>query len=85
MACAADPVPTISTFETLLAAGREPERNPVIRLVKRILPVEESERGKRFLVRIGGRWHAITLAQPPADAARCGSESSKCDARVTAR
>jgi len=38
-----------------------PERNPVIRLVKRILPVDENEQGKRFLVKRGGRWHATTL------------------------
>ncbi len=38
-----------------------PERNPLIRLVKRVLPVDETDRGKSFFVRRDGRWHATTL------------------------
>jgi tellurite resistance protein TerC len=38
-----------------------PEHNPMIRLVKRLLPVDEGERGERFLVRREGRWHATPL------------------------
>ena len=38
-----------------------PERNPMIRLVQRLLPVDAAERGPRFLVRRGGRWHATPL------------------------
>ncbi len=38
-----------------------PERNPVIRLVKRILPVDEKDRSHRFLVKSGRRWHATRL------------------------
>jgi tellurite resistance protein TerC len=38
-----------------------PEHNPVIRLVRRLLPVDAGERGQRFVVRRGGRWHATPL------------------------
>ncbi len=38
-----------------------PERNPVIRVVKRLLPVDEKDRSHRFLVRRDGRWHATAL------------------------
>jgi len=38
-----------------------PEHNPVIRLVKRLLPVDERESGQRFVVKKEGRWHATPL------------------------
>ncbi len=38
-----------------------PEHNPVIRLVRRLLPVDSSESGHRFLVKRNGRWHATPL------------------------
>lgn len=36
----------------------DPEHNPVVRLVRRLLPVETSAKEARFLVRRAGRWHA---------------------------
>jgi tellurite resistance protein TerC len=39
----------------------EPERNPVIRLVRRLVPITDVLHGHRFLVRIEGRWHATRL------------------------
>ena len=39
----------------------EPEKNPVIRLVRRWLPVTPGFHGQSFLVRIGGRLHATPL------------------------
>ncbi len=39
----------------------DPERNPVVRLARRLFPVDASERGARFLVRRAGRWHATPL------------------------
>lgn len=38
-----------------------PDRNPVIRLMRRIIPVTEGLRGPRFLLREGGRWVATPL------------------------
>jgi len=38
-----------------------PERNPLIRLFRRVVPVTPDLYGPRFLVRIGGRWHATRL------------------------
>jgi tellurite resistance protein TerC len=39
----------------------DPERNPIIRLFKRVVPVTPALHGQRFLVRVGGRWHATPL------------------------
>jgi tellurite resistance protein TerC len=39
----------------------EPERNPLIRLFRRFVPVAHSLHGPRFLVRLDGRWHATPL------------------------
>jgi tellurite resistance protein TerC len=39
----------------------EPEKNPLIRLVKRFMPVTHELRGKRFFVRESGRWAATPL------------------------
>ena len=41
--------------------GINPDRNPVIRLFKRVMPVTPDMHGQRFLVRLGGRWHATPL------------------------
>jgi tellurite resistance protein TerC len=42
------------------AEGR-PERNPLIRLVRRLVPVSDDDGGGRFLVRRDGRWLATPL------------------------
>jgi tellurite resistance protein TerC len=39
----------------------DPDRNPVIRLFKRIMPVTSEFHGQKFLARIDGRWHATPL------------------------
>jgi tellurite resistance protein TerC len=39
----------------------EPERNPVVRLLRRFLPVTPTLHGPHFLVRLEGRWHATPL------------------------
>jgi tellurite resistance protein TerC len=38
-----------------------PDRNPVIRLMRRVVPVSGELRGRRFLVREAGRWVATPL------------------------
>jgi len=38
-----------------------PDRNPVIRLMRRFIPVSDELHGQRFLVREGGRWIATPL------------------------
>ncbi len=38
-----------------------PDRNPVIRLMRRVIPVSDELRGPRFLVRDAGRWVATPL------------------------
>jgi tellurite resistance protein TerC len=38
-----------------------PERNPVLRLVRRVLPMTDRYAGQRFWVRQGGRWVATPL------------------------
>jgi len=38
-----------------------PDRNPVIRLMRRVVPVTDELRGSRFLLREGGRWVATPL------------------------
>jgi TerC family integral membrane protein len=38
-----------------------PERNPLIRLFRRLVPVTADLHGPRFIVKLGGRWHATRL------------------------
>jgi tellurite resistance protein TerC len=39
----------------------EPDKNPVMRLFRRIMPTTPVLHGQRFIVRIDGRWHATPL------------------------
>ncbi len=39
----------------------DPEKNPVIRLLRRLLPVTPALHGQRFLLKLDGRWHATPL------------------------
>jgi tellurite resistance protein TerC len=39
----------------------DPERNLLIRWFRRLIPVTPDFHGQRFLVRLGGRWHATPL------------------------
>lgn len=39
----------------------EPDKNPVIRLFRRIMPITPQLHGQSFVVRLGGRWHATPL------------------------
>jgi tellurite resistance protein TerC len=39
----------------------EPERNPLIRLFRRVVPMTSDLHGPQFLVKMGGRWHATPL------------------------
>jgi tellurite resistance protein TerC len=39
----------------------EPEKNPIIRLLRRLMPVTPTLEGDRFFSRIGGVWHATPL------------------------
>lgn len=39
----------------------EPDRNPFVRLLRRVLPVTAELHGQNFLVRREGRWHATPL------------------------
>ncbi len=39
----------------------EPEKNPVLRLLRRLLPVTPELHGNKFLVRENGLWHATPL------------------------
>jgi tellurite resistance protein TerC len=41
--------------------GVDPERNPVLRLLRRFVPIGSEYRGARFFVRDGGRWIATPL------------------------
>ena len=38
-----------------------PERNPIIRLLKRLVPITHDFQGQKFLVRVAGRWHGTPL------------------------
>jgi tellurite resistance protein TerC len=38
-----------------------PERNPLIRLFRRFIPVTPNLQGPRFLVKLDGKWHATPL------------------------
>ncbi len=39
----------------------EPERNPVLRLFRRVFPVTPQLHGEHFFVKVEGRWHATPL------------------------
>ncbi|MBI2813483.1 MAG: TerC family protein [Opitutae bacterium] len=39
----------------------EPEKNPVLRLLRRLMPVTPGMHGDKFLVRLNGIWHATPL------------------------
>jgi len=39
----------------------EPDKNPVIRLFRRIMPITPQLHGQSFVVRLAGRWHATPL------------------------
>jgi TerC family integral membrane protein len=39
----------------------QPERNPLIRLFRRVVPVTHDLHGPQFIVKIGGVWHATPL------------------------
>jgi tellurite resistance protein TerC len=41
--------------------GLDPEKNPLIRLFRRFMPVTEKLFGDRFFVKAGGLWHATPL------------------------
>jgi tellurite resistance protein TerC len=52
-----------TSWKMLRAHGAkvEPERNPVLRLLRSVLPITDSYRGAAFVVREGGRWIATPL------------------------
>ena len=39
----------------------EPEKNPVVRLLRRVVPITDRMHGQQFLVRLNGQWHATPL------------------------
>ena len=39
----------------------EPEKNPVLRLLRKLMPVTPALHGDKFLVRLNGAWHATPL------------------------
>jgi tellurite resistance protein TerC len=39
----------------------EPDKNPLMRLFRRVMPITPDFHGQRFLVRLEGRWHATPL------------------------
>jgi tellurite resistance protein TerC len=39
----------------------EPDRNPLVKLFRRIMPVTPHLHGQRFLLKLSGRWHATPL------------------------
>jgi tellurite resistance protein TerC len=43
------------------AGEASPDRNPLVRLTRRIVPVTEGFHGKHFFVRLDRRWHATPL------------------------
>jgi tellurite resistance protein TerC len=53
----------VSGLKIMLAPekGIEPERNPLIRLFRRVMPVTPDLHGQQFFVRLGGRLHATPL------------------------
>jgi len=39
----------------------EPEKNPVVRLLRRVMPVTQNLQGQHFFVKLDGKWHATPL------------------------
>ncbi len=39
----------------------EPDKNPLVRMFRRVMPVTPDLHGQRFLVKLQGRWHATPL------------------------
>ena len=39
----------------------DPDKNPVVRLFRRVMPIAPELHGQSFLVRLNGRWHATPL------------------------
>jgi len=39
----------------------EPDKNPLVKLFRRVLPVTPQLHGQRFLLKLDGRWHATSL------------------------
>jgi tellurite resistance protein TerC len=39
----------------------DPEKNPLVRAFRRVMPVTPQLHGQRFVVRLNGRWHATPL------------------------
>jgi tellurite resistance protein TerC len=39
----------------------EPDKNPLVRLFRRVMPVTPHLHGQRFLLKLDGRWHATPL------------------------
>jgi tellurite resistance protein TerC len=39
----------------------DPDKNPVVRLFRRVMPITPELHGQHFLVRLDGRWHATPL------------------------
>ena len=39
----------------------DPEKNPVVRLIRRLMPVTPQLHGQRFVVKLSGVWHATPL------------------------
>lgn len=39
----------------------DPDKNPVVRLFRRVMPITAELHGQHFLVRLNGRWHATPL------------------------
>ena len=39
----------------------EPDKNPLVRLFRRVMPVTPHLHGQRFVLRLDGRWHATPL------------------------
>jgi tellurite resistance protein TerC len=53
----------LTGFKIIFAPERpiEPEKNPIIRLLRRIVPVTPETHGQSFFVRLGQTWHATPL------------------------
>jgi len=43
------------------AGQMEPDKNPLVRLTRRLMPVSDHYDGKHFFSKIAGRWHATPL------------------------
>jgi tellurite resistance protein TerC len=53
----------LTGFKILFVPERplEPEKNPVIRLLKKLMPVTPRMHGQSFVVKLNGAWHATPL------------------------